>query len=373
MAFLHIFPADLFQLLALMPLYMDFHKFAGVTIEEVKKAHMADLAVQEKYGVKYHQFWVNQEAGTIFCLTEGPDMETCEMVHRLAHGNVACAMTEVEPGYYKVFMGEGHRIDHGIVRNNDGSMDQGYRSILAVLVQPVTTPDAATRQLSNSAGQLVVQKFNEFNGRQLLRSADERYIGVFNDVTRAVACARNIRNGLLDHYPGVLFRAGLSTGQPVTEDGQFFTKALAVASRLSAIAREKQVLLCSLTAVLRGAEDVAGDDPSISALTSSEEEFATSLMVVAEGNLSSETFTIDSLCRELGVSRPRLYRKVTSLTGRSPNDLLKDLRMERALTLLKRKTGNISEIALEVGYSNPSYFARCFARKFGCSPSMLQR
>ncbi len=123
-----------------MPLYMDFHKISGITIEDVKKAHMADLSVQERYGVKYHQFWLNQKEGTIFCLTEGPDMETCEMVHRLAHGNVACAMTEVKPGYYKAFMGEGHQIDHGIVRNEDGSMDLGYRSILIVQVLPDRLP-----------------------------------------------------------------------------------------------------------------------------------------------------------------------------------------------------------------------------------------
>ena len=89
-----------------MPLFMDFHKFDSITIAEVATAHLADQTVQDKYGVKYHQFWVNQDAGTAFCLTEGPDARTCEMVHQIAHGNVACAMTEVEPGHFKILMGE---------------------------------------------------------------------------------------------------------------------------------------------------------------------------------------------------------------------------------------------------------------------------
>jgi len=59
-----------------MPLYMDIHKSAEITIEDVKKAHVADKSIQDRYGVKYHQFWVNKEAGMVFCLCEGPDKET---------------------------------------------------------------------------------------------------------------------------------------------------------------------------------------------------------------------------------------------------------------------------------------------------------
>jgi len=85
--------------------------------------------------------------------------------------------------------------------------------------------------------------------------------------------------------------------------------------------------------------------------------------------LSDENFSIEALSRDIGISRPQLYRKIVTLTGRSPNDLIIDLRMSKALSLLKKKAGNISQIALEVGYSNPSYFAKCFTKKFGCTPS----
>ena len=355
---------------------MDFHKIAGLTIEDVKKAHMADLSVQEKYGVKYHQFWLNQEAGTIFCLTEGPDMKTCEMVHRMAHGNIACAMTEVEPGYYKVFMGEGHQVDHGIVRNKDGSMDLGYRSILVVMVYEVTKTNGSAnlRKPLNSqwARQVVLQKIDEYKGRHAKWVNDDSIVGVFNDPTQAVRCARNTQQTFLESNREVAFRAGLSAGQPVTEDGEFFTNSLKLANRISNVATTNQIVVSSLASHLCDEDQLGDKDPFIKSLSRSEEEFVVSLLEVTEDNLSDETFTINNLCQELGVSRPQLYRKITSLTGRSPNDLLRDLRMDRALALLKRKTGNISEIALEVGYSSPSYFTRCFTRKFGCTPSMLQ-
>lgn len=179
-------------------------------MEDVRKAHEADLAVQEKYGVKYHQFWLNQEAGTIFCLTEGPDMATCEMVHRLAHGNVACAMTEVEPGYYRIFMGADRETDHGIVRNQDGSMDSGYRSILIVSVQLAnacrTAKSNALKTLEHSR-KYVLRKINECGGRLVSWATDDSIAGVFHDTKRGICSlgqsgALAIRSGQQRRPPG---------------------------------------------------------------------------------------------------------------------------------------------------------------------------
>src|SRR6266496_1580873 len=100
-----------------MPLYMDFHKFPFITIEEAKKAHTADEKIQNKYGVKFHQYWVNEKTGAVFCLVEGPDEKTVEMVHQTAHGHIACAMVEVERGYYELIMGENGPDQWGLVRN----------------------------------------------------------------------------------------------------------------------------------------------------------------------------------------------------------------------------------------------------------------
>jgi hypothetical protein len=71
---------------------MDLHKFPHITIDEAKSAHVADERIQRQYGVKYLQYWVNEEAGIVFCLVEGPDKDAVESVHRTAHGHVACAV-----------------------------------------------------------------------------------------------------------------------------------------------------------------------------------------------------------------------------------------------------------------------------------------
>ncbi|HEX2850751.1 MAG TPA: DUF4242 domain-containing protein [Acidimicrobiales bacterium] len=79
-----------------MPLYIDVHNIeGGVSVDDVANAHQADLATQEKHGVEYKRYWVDEKAGKIFCLVEAPDAEAANTVHREAHGLVADEIYEV--------------------------------------------------------------------------------------------------------------------------------------------------------------------------------------------------------------------------------------------------------------------------------------
>jgi hypothetical protein len=82
-----------------MPKYLDIHKgVKGLTAEAVAGAHQKDLEVQERYGVKYLRYWFNEEDGTVFCLSEAPNKEAAEAVHREAHGLIADEIVEVQEG-----------------------------------------------------------------------------------------------------------------------------------------------------------------------------------------------------------------------------------------------------------------------------------
>jgi len=70
-----------------MGMFMDVHNLeGGVTAADVAGAHQKDVDIQEKYGVNYQHYWVDEEHGKIFCLVEAPDAETAVRVHREAHG-----------------------------------------------------------------------------------------------------------------------------------------------------------------------------------------------------------------------------------------------------------------------------------------------
>lgn len=82
-----------------MSLFMDVHNLnAPVTLDDVAKAHAADLQVQGDHGVHYLRYWVDQEQGKIFCLVEAPDATAAEDVHRKAHGLVADEIFAVAEG-----------------------------------------------------------------------------------------------------------------------------------------------------------------------------------------------------------------------------------------------------------------------------------
>jgi hypothetical protein len=82
-----------------MPLFMDVHKVdGGVNMADVAQAHAADLQTQDEFGVRYLRYWVDEPAGTIFCLVDAPDADAAAAVHRKAHGLVADEIHPVAEG-----------------------------------------------------------------------------------------------------------------------------------------------------------------------------------------------------------------------------------------------------------------------------------
>jgi hypothetical protein len=82
-----------------MPLFMDIHEIAGgVSIDDVAKAHEADLQTQGGHDVHYLKYWVDEGAGRIFCLVDAPSADAANTVHRDAHGLVADSIFEVTEG-----------------------------------------------------------------------------------------------------------------------------------------------------------------------------------------------------------------------------------------------------------------------------------
>jgi hypothetical protein len=79
-----------------MSLFMDVHNIeGGVSAADVAKAHMADLQTQQRYGVSYLRYWVDESAGKIFCLVEAENAEDANTVHKEAHGLVADEIYQV--------------------------------------------------------------------------------------------------------------------------------------------------------------------------------------------------------------------------------------------------------------------------------------
>jgi signal transduction histidine kinase/ligand-binding sensor domain-containing protein/DNA-binding response OmpR family regulator len=107
-------------------------------------------------------------------------------------------------------------------------------------------------------------------------------------------------------------------------------------------------------------------------IPSLDKKFLEKSVKVINEHLSDTSFGVESFAEELSISRMSLYKKILALVGEPPSDLIKRIRLSSAARLIKNKTGSISEIALEVGFSNPAYFSECFKKQFGILPSKYQ-
>ncbi|WP_310394983.1 7TM diverse intracellular signaling domain-containing protein [Hymenobacter sp.] len=105
------------------------------------------------------------------------------------------------------------------------------------------------------------------------------------------------------------------------------------------------------------------------AITSADEAFLTRALAVVERELANADFDVEQFAAALHLSRIQLYRKLKALTDQAPTDFVRTLRLRRAAQLLAAQAGNVADVAYQVGFTNLSYFSKCFREQFGHVPS----
>lgn len=114
---------------------------------------------------------------------------------------------------------------------------------------------------------------------------------------------------------------------------------------------------------------------NISALeyTSNDELFLSNAVKLIEEYLAESEFGINTFAEHMNMSKSSLYRKIKSMTGLSPIEFIRNIRLKHACNMLKDKSNSISDVAYSVGFSDPKYFTSCFKSEFGVTPSEYQR
>jgi len=90
-------------------------------------------------------------------------------------------------------------------------------------------------------------------------------------------------------------------------------------------------------------------------------------------NISNENFGVEDLAKEAGLSRITLYRKIKSVKNQDPTQFIKEIRLRKAMELLRQNEGTVAEIAFKVGFGSPAYFNKCFHDFFGFPPGKIKR
>jgi class 3 adenylate cyclase len=241
---------------------MDIHEFRdGVTAEEVAKAHEADLAVQQNYGVNYLKYWVNDSCGKAFCLVEAPNPEAASHVHREAHGFVAEKIIEVQPEVVDGFLGGGEMNASGAAIMPGRAADDRDPAIRTILFTDIVESTALTQSMGDEAAMGLLDLHNtvvraalaNLGGREVKHTGDG-IMASFVSAAAAVKCASRVQRDLARHEENrdrpLKVRIGAAAGEPVEDHNDLFGCTVQLAARLCAHAAPEQILVSNAIAEL---------------------------------------------------------------------------------------------------------------------------
>lgn len=225
---------------------MDRHEFVpGVTAEDLAEAHKADLAIQEKYGVKYVTYWFDAESLTGFCLVDSPSKELAETVHRESHGIVASRIIEVDPQRVTNFLGKIDEPEPG-----EPIANSGLRAILFTDMEGSTNltqqlGDEKAMEILRAHDSVVRSAVKDAGGHEVKHTGDG-IMACFPSVVGAARCAADIQQRLESEssdlpYP-TRVRVGMTAGEPVTENEDLFGATVQLAARICAASEPGEVL-----------------------------------------------------------------------------------------------------------------------------------
>lgn len=353
-----------------MPLFMDIHTVQSdsFTIEDVVKAHFKDLAVQEKFGVIQHKYWVNVESNMIFCLIEGPSKKACNEVHLKAHGESACNIVEVSDDEFNYFINVGTKNKNDLAHTLYGKIDKGYRTIQLICVHDFT--GTFTNYI-----QKLYRLIKNYEGT-IVPDLNDDIMVVFVSASNAILCTIAINDFLMSISDHIEFKLALVTGNPVDEIGaNLFESTKKKIRHLNNIGSCGLICMDDTTKL---ASDKEPNSPKINQadfrmIHEADFLFLDKMFHILNDELYKSDFKSKALYSLLAMSKSRAYRKMKALTGMASNKLIQELRLHQSLKFLKKKSKTISEIAYDLGFSSPTYFTRVFRKRFGILPTSFAK
>lgn len=358
-----------------MPIYMDVHIVPGVKAKDVAHAHSKDLLLQDEYGCRCMTYWIDEERENIFCLIDAPDREAVKDMHRSAHGLIPNKIIEVDRTVVNSFLGRIYDPESAEIS------DEGFKvfsdsSFRILLVTKCTDPYLLRYKLGaekaddviDSQNRIIRKKIQQYGGREAEHEGCG-FIVSFSSATKAVACALAIRQEMeLMHANDFRFTIAVNAGEPVEKSSQLFGDTIQLADHMCFIAGNFQAAITCAVRELVSKDFFKNKDHNVFALPPQDEKLLSLLFNKLEENWQNAEFDITDYCHETAMSTSQLYRKTISLTGLSPNSLLKEYRLEKAKDRLQKQRSTIAQITFDSGFTSASYFTKCFKKKFGLLP-----
>ncbi len=231
-----------------MPFYMDRHDLPNATAADLAAAHLRDLEVQDRFGVRFVTYWFEEEAGSGFCLVEGPDEESVAAAHSAAHGLLPANVVEVDEAIVRGFFGRLNTHPPG-----EPYVESAFRAILFTDIVDSTRltqqlGDREAMQLLRQHDSIVRSALAQFGGSEVKHTGDG-IMAAFASASQAVLTATQIQRALQKHNEAERsrfhVRIGVAAGEPVTERDDLFGSAVQQAARLCSCAQPDCIVVSS--------------------------------------------------------------------------------------------------------------------------------
>lgn len=356
-----------------MPIFMDLHIVPGVNAKDVADAHSMDVLMEKEHNCKCLTYWIDELRGHVFCLIDAPDKESVIELHNRAHGLAPHKIIEVEPGLVHSFLGRitdpenAQLTENGLIILDDTS----FRVLMSMrITDPALLqeqfPAEEVKELSNRFFTTARNEILRQNGREVQKEAN-LLVASFVSGEKAFTAALAVQQELQE-----LDQLGLCisihAGEPVMQTDKLFGDTLQMLKQMLFLKREKSIRITTGVKELLNSGLILNHAVQVLVLTPDEEAFLNLLFQTLQEHYSDETFDVESCCSNMAMSKSQLYRKTVTLCGLSPNNLLREYRLDKAAELIRTSNRSLSQISFDTGFTSASYFTKCFKQKFGVLP-----
>lgn len=357
---------------------MDRHDVSNdVTAEIVADLHQKDLKIQHKFKCTGLTYWFDDTRKTAFCLYEAPNREAIKEMHEQAHGQVPHQIIEVETSIVESFLS---RIeDPEKSQNTELNIinDPAFRTIMVIGLKglPSQLEDSSQfKSLLSNLNENLFCALDAYEGK-LVKQTEGCFLLSFKSVSNAVHAAFDIRSKFKKSLEAIkekitFLKIGISAGVPVTDKKSIFEDSIILAERMCEFVKGEIILSSEVNNLYKSENsNTIIKIENLCTLTMDDEFFLNHLMDYVDSSWTNVNLKVTDFSKPLGCSKSKLYHKIKLLSGKSPNTFIREYRLSKALQLLNKTSGNISEIAFETGFASPSYFSKCFRKRYGNSPS----
>ena len=377
-----------------MPIFLDRHDLPmDVTNEQLRDAHREDIKRQAEFDCNFITYWWDFSRKLAFCLVEAPNIEAVKKNHEEAHGGVPAQIIEVDPDLVKNFLGRiiDPRNDHLLEETNLDDSAVRTLMLIKIIRDPIDIHFDNNISQKKLNSPKIIRGFDIDHDRDLTILLNEKNIikeliikyegglvknnaayilASFKSPTFALHSAVNIHRRLKQEKSTYSYKFSLNRGIPVTDKDEIFEDTIKLNERFCNYINKDIIISRKVFSLINiESNKMISEYPYLHIVKPKEEEFLNNFINLLEDLWKDHNIKIEDFLKLLSLSKSELYRKLKTITGKSPNKFINDYRLNKALHLLNSQKLTIAEIAFKTGFSSPSYFTKCFQKAYHKKPS----